>query len=80
MGEPALGSLELTITPILLFLAFLVLCAAWAVYSMILRYHWKEYGVNKLQIMLMSLIYGIGSLVLIGLILLSLLLYANTSL
>ncbi len=54
------------LTPFFLFVLFALLLGAWAIFSWIVRYHWKAYGTSKLDVISMSLIYFIGSGVLLA--------------
>lgn len=65
----AASGLHIPITPGLLLSLAALLIAVWAVYSLILRYHWKNYGVSALDSTLAGIIYIAGSLVLIALML-----------
>lgn len=58
--------IHIPITPFLLFAVFAVLLFLWALFTWIVRYHWKSYGTNKLDVMSMSFIYFIGSAVLLA--------------
>ena len=59
-------SFTLPVTPLFLFIIFTVLMAVWMGFSWIVRYHWKNYGTNPLEVMTMSLIYFVGSGVLLA--------------
>ncbi len=57
---------RIPLTPFFLFLLFALLMAAWAVFTWIVRYHWKSYGTSTLEVMTMSLIYFVGSGILLA--------------
>lgn len=61
-------NVHIPITSPLLFSLGALILAVWAIFSIIARYHWKNYGTNKLEIMKMTLIYFVGSGILLGLI------------
>jgi hypothetical protein len=54
------------LTPFFLFILFTLLMGAWGVFSWIVRYHWKSYGTSKLDVMTMSLVYFVGSGILLA--------------
>lgn len=59
-------NLHIPITPLLLFSLGALLFAVWAVFSIIAHYHWKSYGTNQLEIIKMTLIYFVGSAILLA--------------
>lgn len=61
-------NIHIPITSLLLFSLGALLLAVWAIFSIIVRYHWKNYGMNKLEVLKMTLIYFIGSGILLLLI------------
>ena len=61
-------NIHIPITPLLLFSLGALLFAVWAIFSIIARYHWKNYGTNKLEVIKMTLIYFVGSGILLALI------------
>ncbi len=61
-------SIHIPITPLLLFSLGALLLAVWAIFSIIVHYHWKNYGANKLEVIEMTLIYFVGSAILLALI------------
>ncbi len=65
-------NLRIPLSGALLFVVFILLFLAWALYSVILRYHWKKYGYSRADLLKMELFYFIGS----GIILLGALLFA----
>lgn len=75
----SLLNFSIPVTPALLFSLFTLLIAVWLVFTVILRYHWKKYSVNKLTLLEMNLVYLVGSAVLLVLIGISALLYALPS-
>lgn len=69
--------LHVTITPLLLITLLSLLLAVWLVFTIIVRYHWKNYGTKGFEILRMNLLYLIGSGILIAFTILSLLLYST---
>ena len=61
-------SIHIPITPLLLFSLGALLFAVWAGFRIIAHYHWKNYGTNKLEVIKMTLIYFVGSAILLALI------------
>lgn len=59
-------SFHIPVTPTLLCALLALMFALWIVYSIILRYHWKNYGSNQLEIIKMNVIYFVGSGILIA--------------
>lgn len=56
---------QFPITSFLIFVIFSLLIIVWLGFTLIIRYHWKNYGSGALSILTMSFIYFIGSGVLI---------------
>lgn len=69
-------SIHIPITPLLLFSLGALLFVVWAIFTIIARYHWKNYGANKLEVMKMTFIYFIGSAILLALTLVFAITYA----
>ena len=59
---------HIPVTPLLLFSLGGLLFAVWAIFSIIAHYHWKNYGASKIEVVKMTLIYFVGSAILIALI------------
>lgn len=57
---------HIPVTPTLVFAALAALAAAWAIYTLILRYHWKQYGTSKFHVFAMNFFYLAGSGILLG--------------
>lgn len=70
---------HIPVTPLLVFSLFGLLLSAWLIYSMIMRYHWKNYSVTKLEVLRTSLIYFTGSGILLFIIGACAILYAISS-
>jgi hypothetical protein len=72
-------NLHIPITPVLLFVVLALLVALWAIFTLVIRYHWKNYGTGKLEVFTMNFFYLAGSAILIGLLLISALLYLSSA-
>jgi len=72
-------AVHIPITPLLLFATLALLIAVWAVFTLIVRYHWKNYGTGKLEVFTMNFFYLVGSLVLIALMVVCALLYLSSA-
>lgn len=70
---------HIPVTPVLLFALLALLIAGWAIYTLILRYHWKNYGTGKLEVFTMNFFYITGSIVLIVLMAVAALLYSSSA-
>ena len=57
---------HIPVTPFFIFLLFTLIMCTWGVFSWIVRYHWKSYGTSALEVMTMSLVYFVGSGILLG--------------
>ncbi|HSE34953.1 MAG TPA: hypothetical protein VLB83_02410 [Candidatus Paceibacterota bacterium] len=53
--------ISIPVTPTILMSLFLLVAAIWGVFSMIVRYHWREYGTSALESAKISVIYFTGS-------------------
>ncbi len=74
------ASLSLTISPTLIGIVFIVLCVIWIGFTLIIRYHWKQYGTGASEIFRMNFLYLSGSFTLLTLLLVSLIGYSLTAL
>lgn len=63
-----LNQLSIPITPLLLFSLGALLFAVWAIFSIIAHYHWKSYGTSKIEVIKITLIYFVGSAILLAII------------
>lgn len=63
---------------LVIFALFLVL-AIWLVFTIIIRYHWKSYGTNGVEVFTMNFMYLIGSAVIGGLMIILAILYISSS-
>lgn len=81
MIPPSLGqfNFHIPVTPMLLFAVLALLLAGWGIFTVIIRYHWKNYGTGKLEVFTMNFFYLTGSLVLIGLMLIFAFLYYSSA-
>lgn len=61
-------NVHIPITPLLLFFFGVLLFAIWAIFSVIAHYHWKNYSTSKIEVIKMTLIYFVGSAILLALI------------
>ncbi|OGZ09584.1 MAG: hypothetical protein A3D65_06960 [Candidatus Lloydbacteria bacterium RIFCSPHIGHO2_02_FULL_50_13] len=59
-------SFHIPVTPQLLLIILALLIAAWGVYTLIIRYHWKHYSTRKAEMFTMSFFYFTGSFIIIG--------------
>ena len=57
---------QIPVTAILLFSLLALIIAGWLVFTLIIRYHWKNYGTGGVEILTMNFVYFVGSLVLGG--------------
>jgi uncharacterized membrane protein HdeD (DUF308 family) len=60
-------NIHIPVTPLLLFVFLALLLSAWGIFSVVVRYHWRQYGTSKLEILSMTFFYLAGSAVLLGL-------------
>lgn len=60
------GGFHIPVTPTLVFASLAALIATWAIFTLIIRYHWKRYGTSRIQTFAMSFFYLAGSMVLLG--------------
>ncbi len=73
------GSPHLSITGGIIFSLFALLIAIWLVFTLIIRYHWKNYGTGGVEIFTMNFFYLVGSCIGIALMLGSALLYLTST-
>ena len=74
-------ALHIPVTPFFLFAIFALLVLVWGLFTLIIRYHWKSYGVNTLHVLAMNLTYFIGSAILLAAVaLFAFLYYGSTAL
>lgn len=57
---------HISITPTLVFIFLAALAVVWAIYTLIIRYHWKQYGTSRFQTFVMNFFYLAGSGILLG--------------
>lgn len=76
---PIALNFHIPVTPMLLFIILAILIAAWGVFTLVIRYHWKNYGTGKLEAFTMNFLYLIGSIILIVLMSTSALLYLSSA-
>lgn len=69
------SDLQIPITAVLVMSIVLILLLVWAIFTIIIRYHWKNYGTGGVEIFTMNFLYLLGSIVLIVLMIGSALLY-----
>ncbi len=67
--------IHIPVTPLLIFAVTAILLAAWGIFTLVLRYHWKHYSTRRSEVFIMSFFYFTGSLILIGLLCFSAFLY-----
>jgi len=73
------GEIQLVVTPQLLFSVLALLLAIWLVFTLVIRYHWKNYSTGGAALFTMNFFYLAGSVVFIGLLLFFLLLYLGST-
>ena len=73
------SGIHITIGPVLVFSIFAMLLAVWLVFTLIIRYHWKNYGTGGVEIFTMNFIYIVGSVICIALMLISAAIYLTSS-
>lgn len=66
---------HIPVTPILLFSIMALTLVAWGIVTLVIRYHWKNYGTGKLEIFTMNFFYLAGSVILVTLMSVFALLY-----
>jgi len=69
---------QITITPTILVSLLSLILAAWIIFTIIVRYHWKNYGTGGVEILTMNFIYFSGSAILIAFTIVSVLLYSTS--
>lgn len=62
---PLFLNLNIPVSPLLLYVLYVVFILSWMVFTLVLRYHWKKYSVSNLDLLKMNLVYFIGSGVII---------------
>lgn len=72
-------NLHIPVTPILLFVAGALLIALWSIFTLVIRYHWKNYGTGKIEVFTMNFFYLTGSVILIALMSISTFLYFSSA-
>lgn len=65
LGLLALSGVNIPVAPQLIFSLLGLLLAFWIVFTLIIRYHWKNYGTGGVEVFTMNFIYLTGSGVLI---------------
>jgi hypothetical protein len=60
-----------TLTPAIVWGAFGVILLIWVIATLVLDYHWKTYGIDKVKITVMRSAYLAGSIFFLAIILLS---------
>ena len=59
--------LHILLTPQVIFVILALLLAIWLTFTWMFRYHWKNYGTGKLEVLTMTFFYLGGSAILLGL-------------
>ncbi len=80
LGLLAKSGMQITIPPIFIMIVLALLLAVWLVFTLIIRYHWKNYGTGGASIFKMNFFYLTGSAIFIIVLLLFGLLYIASSL
>ena len=71
--------LQISVSPLLIFSLLSLLLAVWLIFTIIIRYHWKNYGTKGVEILTMNFVYLSGSAVLIAFTIISALLYSTSA-
>jgi hypothetical protein len=79
LGILAQSGSHITITGGLMFSLLALLIAIWLVFTLIIRYHWKNYGTGGVEVFTMNFFYLVGSFIGIALMLGSALLYLSST-
>ena len=79
LGLLAQSGIHIPITAQLLFSLLAILLAGWLVFTLIIRYHWKNYSTGGVELFTMNFFYLLGSGVLIAGLLITGLLYVSSS-
>ena len=58
---------------------FLLMFIVWLIHMIVIRYHWKNYGNDKLLVVKMNIYYFTGSAILFGALALSLIAYSSSA-
>lgn len=68
MGLTLFGkmSIHIPLSSFALFVILAILVAVWAIFTLIIRYHWKNFGTSEIDFVGMNLLYLIGSVVLVA--------------
>ena len=73
------SGIHIPVTPQLLFIILSLLLAVWLVFTLIIRYHWKNYSTKGTEAFAMNFFYLTGSGILIAGLLITGFLYITTS-
>lgn len=68
-------NIQIVLSPFFLFAVGALIIAGWLVFTVIIRYHWKNFGTGGVQLFAMNFFYIAGSAALAGLMILSAVLY-----
>lgn len=68
-------NIQIAVSPFFLFAVGALIIAGWLVFTVIIRYHWKNYGTGGVQLFAMNFLYISGSAAIAGLMILSAVLY-----
>ncbi len=80
VSDSAPGSgFHIPIPPIVLGGVFVLFFVLWVIYSIILTYHWKKYGTGALEVFTTTMLYMVGSAIILGLMAILLFLYATST-
>lgn len=58
-------SIHIPLSAFALFVILAILVAVWAIFTLIIRYHWKNFGTSELDFVGMNVIYLTGSVILV---------------
>lgn len=72
-------SLHFTLSSVFIFGIILFLVVGWMIFTVVIRYHWKNYGSGDIEILRMNVMYLVGSGVIFTLMIASAFLYFASS-
>ena len=61
-------NLHIVVSPMFLFFIMALLIAGWGIFTLVIRYHWKNYGTGKLEVFTMNFFYFAGSVIFMALL------------
>lgn len=58
-------SIHIPLSSLALFVILAILIVVWAIFTLIIRYHWKNFGTSEIDFVGMNVFYLTGSVILI---------------